>query len=68
MATPATIDDVSELKLLGAIRTLSVKPEHVETKEDFEKLLSKYGATHKSVTTITADKRTTPRISVFFGE
>lgn len=67
MATPATKDDISEeeLKLLGAIRTLDVKPEGVDSKEGFESFLKKYEETFKGQTT---EKRQTPRISTFFGE
>lgn len=43
MATSATKDDVSEaeLKLLGAIRTLDIKPTGVESKAGFENFLKR---------------------------
>jgi hypothetical protein len=67
MATPATKEDISneELKLIGAIRTLGIKPEGVSSKEEFEDYMHKYETlTHP----LHGDKRSFPRISTFFGE
>jgi hypothetical protein len=69
MATPATKEDIAdeELKLLGATRTLDIKPEGVETKEGFENFLNRYEDATKPKPHIVG-KRQTSRISIFFGE
>ena len=63
MATAPTKDEVTEheLKLIGAIRHLKVKPEKVETTEDMEKFIKDYD---KEGT----ERRQLPRLSIFFGE
>ncbi|MCG7879679.1 MAG: hypothetical protein JAY75_19795 [Candidatus Thiodiazotropha taylori] len=60
----ATKEDITEeeLKLIGAMRHLRVKPEGIESAQDFEKYVRSYD--HDLVT----DKRTIPRVSIFFGE
>lgn len=60
----ATKDDITEeeLKLVGAMRHLRVKPEGIESPQDFEKFVRSYD--HELLT----DKRTIPRMSIFFGE
>ena len=63
MATAPTKDEVTEheLKLIGAMRHLKIKPEKVETTEDLEKFMKDY---EKDGT----DRRQSPRVSIFYGE
>ena len=62
MAAP-TKDEVTEheLKLIGAMRHLKIKPEKVETTEELEKFMKDY---EKDGT----DRRQFPRLSIFYGE
>lgn len=62
MATP-TKDEVTEheLRLIGAMRHLKIKPEKVETTEELEKFMKDY---EKDGT----DRRQFPRLSIFYGE
>lgn len=64
MTDPLTKDDVTEheLKLIGAMRHLKVKPETVETTEELEKFMKDYD--HDS----SEGRRQFPRLSIFFGE
>lgn len=59
----ATKEDVTEheLKLIGAMRHLKIKPEKVETTEELEKFMKEY---EKEGT----DRRQFPRLSIFYGE
>ena len=63
MAAAPTKDEVTEheLKLIGAIRKLKVKPEKVETTEELEKFMKDYEKDG-------SDRRQFPRLSIFFGE
>lgn len=60
----ATRDDITdeELKVVEAMRHLRIKPEGVESKEDFENYIKEYAK--YSVT----EKHQLPRLSIFFGE
>lgn len=60
----ATVDDITqeELKLVGAMRGLRVKPEGVETRADLEKFMKDYDKESHT------EKRQLPRLSIFFGE
>lgn len=60
----ATVDDITqeELKLVGAMRCLRVKPEGVETRADLEKFMKDYDKESHT------EKRQLPRLSIFFGE
>ena len=62
MAAP-TKDEVTEheLKLIGTMRHLKIKPEKVETTEELEKFMKDY---EKDGT----DRRQFPRLSIFYGE
>lgn len=65
MAEKDSVTD-EELKLLGAMRKLKIKPEHIETPADFESYMKHYEetvGTHSS-----GDRKQNPRISTFFGE
>lgn len=61
MATAPTKDEVTEheLKLIGAMRHLKIKPEKVETTEDLEKFMKDY---EKDGT----DRRQPPRVSILW--
>ena len=63
MASVPTKDEVTdhELKLIGAIRKLKVKPEKVETTEDLEHFMKEYDKDG-------SEKRQFARLSIFFGE
>ena len=63
MAAMPTKDEVTdhELKLIGAIRKLKVKPEKVETTEDLEHFMKEYDKDG-------SEKRQFARLSIFFGE
>ena len=63
MAAAPTKDEVTEheLKLIGAMRKLKVKPEKVETTEELEKFMKDYEKDG-------SDRRQFPRLSIFFGE
>lgn len=63
MAEAPTKDEVTphELKLIGAMRKLKVKPEKVETTDELEKFMKEYD---KDV----SDRRQFPRLSIFYGE
>lgn len=63
MAEPPTRDQVTEheLRLIGAMRHLKIKPEKVETTEEMEKFIKDYDRE-------TTERRQLPRISIFFGE
>ena len=63
MAVPPTKDDVTEheLKLIGAMRHLKIKPEKVETTEEMETFIRDYNKE-------AIERRQLPRISIFFGE
>ena len=50
-----------ELKLIGAIRHLKVKPEKVETTKELEKFMKEY---EKDST----ERQQFPRLSIFYGE
>lgn len=60
---PPTKDEVTahELKLIGAMRHLKIKPERVETTEEMEKFIKDYDKE-------ALERRQLPRISIFFGE
>ena len=62
MAAAPTKDEVTEheLKLIGAMRKLKVKPEKVETTEELEKFMKDYEKDG-------SDRRQFPRLSIFFG-
>lgn len=63
MAEAATKDDITEheLKLVGAMRHLRIKPERVETTEELEKFMKDYD--HEGI-----ERRQLPRLSIFYGE
>ena len=63
MATAPTKDEVTlhELKLIGAMRELKIKPEKVETTEELEKFMKEYD---KDGT----ERRQFSRLSIFYGE
>lgn len=60
----ATKDDITdeELKMLGAMRNLRIKPEGIESPADFEKFVKTYDKDSF------IEKRQLPRLSIFFGE
>lgn len=63
MATAPTKDEVTEheLKLIGAMRHLKIKPEKVDTTEELEKFMKDYD---KDGTV----RHQLPRLSIFYGE
>ena len=60
----ATKDDITEeeLKMVGGIRHLRIKPEGIELPQHFEKFVKTYD--RETV----MDKRNLPRLSICFGE
>lgn len=60
----ATKDDITEeeLKLVGAVRHLRIKPEGIESKSDMERFMKDYDKDSHT------EKRQIPRLSIFFGE
>ena len=63
MATAPTKDEVTlhEIKLIGAMRELKVKPEKAETTEELEKFIKEYEEDD-------SDRRQIPHLSIFYGE
>lgn len=63
MAEAPTKDEVTEheLRLIGAIRKLPIKPEKVETTEELEMFMKGYSKDG-------GERRQLPRLSIFFGE
>lgn len=63
MAEAPKREDVTEheLRLIGAMRHLKIKPEKVETTEELEKFMKDYD--HEGT-----ERRQLPRLSIFYGE